>query len=57
MRMSDARRYNGIKHIGFLPHDSEELQSAYAAAKVFVLPSNFETPGLTALEAGLAAAI
>jgi glycosyltransferase involved in cell wall biosynthesis len=42
------------KFIGFLPHDSEELLSAYAAAKVFVLPSLFETPGLAALEAGLA---
>jgi glycosyltransferase involved in cell wall biosynthesis len=43
-----------IKMIGFLPHDSEELRSAYAAAKVFVLPSNFETPGLSALEAAVA---
>jgi len=42
------------KMIGFLAHDSEELSSAYAAARVFVLPSYFETPGLTALEAGLA---
>jgi len=41
------------KMIGFLAHDSEELSSAYAAARVFVLPSYFETPGLTALEAGL----
>jgi len=31
-----------------------ELGSAYAAAKVHVLPSWFETPGLTSLEAGLA---
>lgn len=31
-----------------------ELPSAYAAAKVHVLPSWFETPGLSSLEAGLA---
>jgi glycosyltransferase involved in cell wall biosynthesis len=43
-----------IRMLSFLPHDSEELLSAYAAARVFVLPSYFETPGLTALEAGLA---
>ena len=43
-----------IKLLGFLPHDSEDLRSAYAAAKVLALPSNFETPGLTALEAALA---
>jgi glycosyltransferase involved in cell wall biosynthesis len=49
-----AMSNENIKMIGFLPHDSEELSSAYAAAKVFVLPSNFETPGLAALEAGLA---
>jgi glycosyltransferase involved in cell wall biosynthesis len=49
-----AQFADNIKMIGFLPHDSEELSSAYAAAKVFVLPSNFETPSLSALEAGLA---
>jgi len=43
-----------IRFIGFLPYGSEDLLSAYAAAKVFVLPSWFETPGLSALEAGLA---
>jgi len=30
------------------------LASAYGAARVFALPSLFETPGLAALEAGLA---
>jgi glycosyltransferase involved in cell wall biosynthesis len=35
-------------------HDSRILQSAYAAARVLVLPSLLEFPGLTALEAGLA---
>ena len=48
-----AKSSANIKMLGFFPHDSEELRSAYAAAKVFVLPSNFETPGLSALEAGL----
>lgn len=43
-----------FNYIGFLPHNSEELASAYAAAKVFVLPSWQETTGLSALEAGLA---
>jgi glycosyltransferase involved in cell wall biosynthesis len=36
-----------------MPPYSKELFSAYAAAKVFVLPSLFETPGITALEAGM----
>jgi len=43
----------------FLPaldHGSEMLESAYAACKTFVLPSWYETPGLAALEAGLAGA-
>jgi len=33
--------------------EHSELASAYAAAKVHVLPSWFETPGLSSLEAGL----
>jgi glycosyltransferase involved in cell wall biosynthesis len=43
-----------IHYLGFMPPDSEELISAYAAAKVFVLPSWHEVTSLTALEAGLA---
>jgi len=39
-----------------IPHDSKMLASAYAACKVFALPSWYETPGLAALEAGLAGA-
>ncbi|MDR3636727.1 MAG: glycosyltransferase [Isosphaeraceae bacterium] len=35
-------------------HDDPLLASAYAAARVFALPSWFETPGLSALEAALA---
>jgi len=47
------------KNIVFLesmPHNSKLLESAYAACKVFALPSWYETPGLAALEAGLAGA-
>ncbi|MDX2036484.1 MAG: glycosyltransferase [Isosphaeraceae bacterium] len=43
--------------VRFLPpmaHDDPLLASAYAAARVFALPSWFETPGLAALEAGVA---
>jgi glycosyltransferase involved in cell wall biosynthesis len=36
--------------------NSDVLASAYAACDVFVLPSLFETPGISALEAGLAGA-
>jgi glycosyltransferase involved in cell wall biosynthesis len=39
-----------------LPHGDPRLASAYAAARVFALPSWFETPGLSALEAALAGA-
>ena len=37
-----------------MPHDSDLLASAYAACKVFILPSQFETPGISAMEAALA---
>ncbi len=42
--------------LGAIPHESSLLASAYAACKVFALPSWYETPGLAALEAGLAGA-
>jgi glycosyltransferase involved in cell wall biosynthesis len=42
--------------IGHLEHDSSLLASAYAACRVFALTSWFETPGLSALEAGLSGA-
>lgn len=54
-----VREASGHKHILLidgLPHDSPLLASAYAACDVFVLPSQFETPGIAALEAGLAGA-
>lgn len=43
---------NQVIFIDQLPY--YELASAYAAAKVHVLPSWYETPGLASLEAGLA---
>jgi len=39
--------------LGASDHHDPLLASAYAAAKVFALPSWFETPGLAALEAAL----
>ncbi|MBN2465488.1 glycosyltransferase family 4 protein [candidate division WOR-3 bacterium] len=45
-----------IKVIPGLAPDSPILESAYAACDTFVLPSLYETPGLAALEAGLAGA-
>ncbi len=39
-----------------MDHNSDLLRSAYAASKVFVLASQFETPGLAAMEAALAGA-
>lgn len=42
--------------LGGIPHDSELLRSAYAASNTFLLASWLETPGLAALEAGLAGA-
>lgn len=43
-----------MKFIGELDHESPLLASAYAAARVFVLPSLLEAPGLAAMEAALA---
>lgn len=50
-------RIAGGDRVRWLPrveHDDPMLASAYAAARVLALPSWFETPGLVALEAGLA---
>jgi glycosyltransferase involved in cell wall biosynthesis len=44
---------NNVIFLGHLDHESDLLSSAYSAAKVFVLPSWLETPGISALEAGL----
>jgi len=45
---------DGLVWLGRLDHHDPLLASAYAAARVFALPSWFETPGLAALEAALA---
>ena len=50
------KKSKNILWLNAVDHDDPILASAYAASKVFVLPSYFETPGLTALEAGLAGA-
>ena len=51
-----AQKNEHIHLIGELDHESELLDSAYAACKLFILPSLFETPGIAALEAALAGA-
>jgi glycosyltransferase involved in cell wall biosynthesis len=45
-----------VHFLGGLPHDSNLLSSAYAACNTFLLATWLETPGLAALEAGLAGA-
>jgi glycosyltransferase involved in cell wall biosynthesis len=52
----EAAKYKHILLIDGLDNSSDLLASAYAACDVFVLPSMFETPGIAALEAGLAGA-
>jgi glycosyltransferase involved in cell wall biosynthesis len=45
-----------FRYLGPLPHDSDELKSAYAECEFFALPSTLETPGLAALEAAASGA-
>lgn len=45
-----------VLFIDNVDHGSEILKSAYAACKVFALPTWLETPGLAALEAAIAGA-
>lgn len=54
--LEEAAKNRNITIIDGLPNDSPMLESAYAACDVFTLPSLFETPGIAALEAGLAGA-
>jgi glycosyltransferase involved in cell wall biosynthesis len=54
--VSEAAKHRHILLIDGLENSSDMLASAYAACDVFVLPSQFETPGIAALEAGLAGA-
>jgi glycosyltransferase involved in cell wall biosynthesis len=51
-----AKQNPRIRILEHIDHDSDLLASAYAACDTFVLPSFFETPGIAALEAGLAGA-
>ncbi|XWN38230.1 MAG: glycosyltransferase [Balneola sp.] len=51
-----AKENPRIHMLDTLDHNSDLLRSAYAASKVFVLPSQFETPGIAAMEAALAGA-
>jgi glycosyltransferase involved in cell wall biosynthesis len=45
---------DAVRWLPAIDHHDPLLASAYAAARVFALPSWFETPGLAALEAALA---
>lgn len=54
--LSIADENPNVHLMNSLDHNSELLSSAYAACKVFVLPSQFETPGIAAMEAALAGA-
>ncbi|MEQ8525502.1 glycosyltransferase family 4 protein [Gracilimonas sp.] len=51
--LSLAQKAGNVTLVETLNHESELLTSAYAASKVFVLPSQFETPGIAAMEAAL----
>lgn len=51
-----AKKAGNVLFIDTLDHESELLASAYASCSTFVLPSYFETPGISALEAALAGA-
>ncbi|MCX7992098.1 MAG: glycosyltransferase family 4 protein [Fimbriimonadales bacterium] len=63
-QIASRRIYQQCLEVGkglvrFLPplaHDDPLLASAYAACRVFALPSLLETPGIAALEAGVAGA-
>ena len=54
--LDEANKNKNIKIIEALDNNSPLLASAYAACDTFVLPSLYETPGIAALEAGLAEA-
>jgi glycosyltransferase involved in cell wall biosynthesis len=54
--LREAEKNKNILLLDSLDHDSAMLASAYAACDVFAMPSLFETPGIAALEAGLAGA-
>ena len=47
------KKNKNILFLDWIKHSDPLLESAYAASKIFVLPSLYETPGRAALEAGL----
>ncbi len=51
-----AKDNRNLRIIDNMDNDSPMLASAYAACNTFALPSLYETPGIAALEAGLAGA-
>ena len=54
--IEEGKKNPRIRILDHIPNDSDLLASAYAACDVFALPSQFETPGIAALEAALAGA-
>lgn len=54
--LSEIKTNKNILFLDALENSDPLLASAYAACDTFVLPSQFETPGISALEAGLAGA-
>lgn len=54
--LREAQKNKNLLLLPEVEASSPLLESAYAACDVFVLPSLFETPGIAALEAGLAGA-
>jgi glycosyltransferase involved in cell wall biosynthesis len=54
--VEEANQSKNILIIPGIDNDSAMLASAYAASSLFALPSQFETPGIAALEAALAGA-
>ncbi|MDP8267320.1 MAG: glycosyltransferase [Candidatus Tenebribacter davisii] len=53
---AEINKSKNIKLIEWLNHDDPLFASAYAACHTFILPTKYETPGRSALEAGLAGA-
>jgi glycosyltransferase involved in cell wall biosynthesis len=54
--LAEAKKNPRLLVLDSIPNDSELLASAFAACDVFALPSQFETPGIAALEAALSGA-
>ena len=54
--VAEIEKNPNMKHIEYLPMDSDMLSSLYAGAKVHALLGRNETPGIVNLEAGLAGA-